>query len=138
MWVSEQARHSPSALSVCSPGLESSSACVPQRQCPVLGVVRAWQRNLEKILDASQVYVCAVGNSGMCSLGEGRMSLSTLCWGQASEGMVRLMEFGVKAWRGREGVILLECSLHRCPPGCPRDPEDFHHQHQTELDLHVP
>lgn len=99
--------------------MESNSACVAQHQCPVLRVVSARQRNTEKILYASQVYVCAVGNSGMCSLGEGGMSLSTLCWGQASEGMVGFMEFDVKAWRGREGLILLEHSLHRHPPGCP-------------------
>lgn len=110
MWVSEQARHSPSALSLCSPGMESKSARVAQCQCPVLGVVRTWHRNPEKILDASQVYACAVGNLGLCSLGEGRMPLPTPCWGQASEGMVALMEFDVKAWRGRELVILLECS----------------------------
>lgn len=88
MWVSEQARHSASALSLSSPDMESNSAYVAQHQCPGLGVVRAWQRNPEKILDASQVYDCAAGNSGMCSLGEGRMSLSTLYWGEASEGMV--------------------------------------------------
>lgn len=62
MWVSEQARHSPRALSLSSPDMESNSACVAQCQCSVLGVVRAWQRNPEKILDASQVYDCAVGN----------------------------------------------------------------------------